>query len=74
MVYGLFGYVFIKSRLDPGDGFYMDPINVYLLFGFFVACWLGFFGNIANMAHTAGLVVGLAWGYGSALRWNRGKK
>lgn len=74
VVYGLFGYVFIKSRLDPGDGFYMDPINVYLLFGFFVACWLGFFGNIANVAHTAGLVVGLAWGYGSALRWNRGKK
>jgi GlpG protein len=74
VVYGLFGYVFIKSKLDPGDGFGIDQANEFIMFGFFVACWLGLLGNIANAAHTGGLIVGLAWGWCSALRWNRGKR
>lgn len=74
VVYGLFGYVFIKSKLDPGDGFGIDQVNEFIMFGFFVACWLGWLGNIANAAHTGGLIVGLAWGWCSALRWNRGKR
>lgn len=74
VVYGLFGYVLIKSRLDPGDGFDIDQANAYIMLGFFVACWLGWIENIANWAHTGGLVVGLAWGWCSALRWNRGKR
>ncbi|MEK9632525.1 MAG: rhomboid family intramembrane serine protease [Opitutae bacterium] len=74
VVYGLFGYVFIKSKLDPGDGFGIDQTNEIIMFGFFVACWLGWLGNIANWAHTGGLVVGLLWGWCSALRWNRGRR
>jgi GlpG protein len=74
VVYGLFGYVFIKSKLDPGDGFGIDQANELIMLGFFVVCWLGWLGNIANWAHTGGLIVGLAWGWCSALRWNRGKR
>ena len=74
VVYGLFGYVFIKSKLDPGDGFGIDQVNEIIMFGFFAACWLGWLGNIANWAHTGGLVVGLLWGWCSALRWNRGRR
>ncbi len=74
VVYGLFGYVFIKSKLDPGDGFGIDQVNEIIMFGFFVACWLGWLGNIANWAHSGGLVVGLLWGWCSALRWNRGRR
>ena len=82
VVYGLFGYVWIKSRLDPGDGFYVEQGNAIIMFGFFVLCCMGWMDQkqadgstigIANWAHAGGLVVGLAWGYGSALRWNRGK-
>ena len=73
VVYGLFGYVWIKSRLDPGDGFQIDPTIAMIMFGFFAICFTGIFGGIANWAHAGGLIVGLGWGYGSAYRWNRGK-
>lgn len=75
--YGLFGYVWIKDRYDPGDGFRMDSTLALWLFGWlalgFVGELTGIFGSIANWAHAGGLVLGLAWGYGSAYRWNRGK-
>jgi GlpG protein len=73
VVYGLFGYVWIKSKLDPGDGFQIDPTIAMIMFGFFVICFTGIFGGVANWAHAGGLIVGLGWGYGSAYRWNRGK-
>ena len=74
VVYGLFGYVFIKCKFDPGDGFYIDSFTANIMFGWFALCFLGVFPSIANWAHAGGLLVGLAWGYGSALRWNRGKR
>lgn len=73
VVYGLFGYAWIKSRFDPGDGFQIDPTVAMIMFGFLILCFTGIFGGVANWAHAGGLVVGLLWGYGSAYRWNRGK-
>ena len=35
VVYGLFGYVWVKTRLDPGDGFRLDPTVAMIMFGFF---------------------------------------
>ena len=74
VVYGLFGYVWIKTRLDPADGFQLDPTIAIIMFGFFLICFTGVMGGIANWAHAGGLVVGLAWGYGSAYRWNQGRR
>ena len=74
VVYGLFGYVWIKSRLDPGDGFYIDPVVAMIMLGFFLVCFTGAFGSVANWAHAGGLIVGLGWGYGSAFKWNLGGK
>ncbi|MDA7822028.1 rhomboid family intramembrane serine protease [Opitutales bacterium] len=74
VVYGLFGYVWVKTRLDPADGFRLDPMVAMIMFGFFLICFTGIFGGIANWAHAGGLAVGLAWGYGSAYRWNHGRK
>ena len=73
VVYGLFGYVWIKTKLDPADGFRLDPTVAMIMFGFFIICFTGVFGGIANWAHAGGLVVGIAWGYASAYRWNQGK-
>jgi GlpG protein len=72
VVYGLFGYVWIKCKLDPADGFQLDSTIAIIMFGFFFLCFFGIFGNIANLAHAGGLIVGLAWGYASAFKWNRG--
>ena len=79
VVYGLFGYIWIKSKLDPAENFHLDDSAIIMLFGCLILGYTGFFEKffairIANTVHAAGLVLGLAWGYGSALRWNRGKK
>ena len=39
---------------------------------FFLLCFTGVFGNIANLAHAGGLLVGIGWGFASAYKWNRG--
>lgn len=66
VVFGLFGYVWMKSRYEPGSGFYLDPTTVFLMIAFLVACYTGYIGRIANTAHTVGLIVGMlvgAWRY-----------
>jgi GlpG protein len=74
VVYGLFGYVWIKCKYDPGDGFHIDAFIANIMFGWFILCFAGVVDHVANWAHAGGLIIGLAWGYGSALRWNRGKR
>jgi GlpG protein len=61
VVYGLFGYIWMKSQFDPRSGFLLHPTNVaimliWLLFGFTKIL------PIANGAHAAGLLTGMAWG------------
>ena len=73
VIYGLFGYVWVKTRLDPADGFRLDPTVAIIMFGLFLLCFTGIFGGIANWAHAGGLAVGIVWGYASAYRWNQGR-
>lgn len=62
VVYGLFGFVWVRGRIDPRAGFYISRFNVILMLIWFVICWSGSVGPIANAAHGAGLVLGAAWG------------
>jgi membrane associated rhomboid family serine protease len=66
VVYGLLGYVWIRSRMDPGSGLWMDRGTVIWMIAWFGLCLTGLVGNVANVAHGAGLVLGMAWGAGSA--------
>ena len=73
VVYALFGYTWMRSRLEPGSKFFIDPSNAMILMVWFVLCFLGFFGgNIANFAHAGGLASGAAWGWLAARRAMRG--
>lgn len=69
VVYGLFGYVWIRGKLDPGSGLVMDRRNASMMIIWFVLCFTGWVGPIANAAHGAGLLLGMTWGWLSSLKY-----
>ena len=70
VVYGLFGYAWIRGRLDPTSGLYLRPDIVYWMVGFFVLCFTPLISGVANWAHGGGLATGAALGY-LAYSWGR---
>lgn len=68
VVYGLFGYIWIRARRDPLSRYFMDDQTVLLMLVWFFVCLMGLVGPIANTAHGVGLVVGMAIGYAVA-KW-----
>jgi GlpG protein len=71
VVYALLGYVWMRGKYDPASGLFVPPPTVTMMLIWFVAGWTGILGPIANMAHGAGLVLGMAWGYFSSWRYRR---
>lgn len=76
VVYGLFGYAWIRSSLDQSSGFMIPQSTVVIMIGWmllgftdFDQQWLGF--SMANWGHGGGLVVGMAMAYYSVLKLNR---
>ena len=63
VVYGLFGFVWMQGRYNPHFGYELTKPTVVMMMAWFVLCWLGVLGPIANWAHAAGLFVGAAWGF-----------
>lgn len=64
VLYGLFGFAWVQGRLNPvGLGFVLTQQTVLILMGWFVLCFTGFLGPIANGAHAGGLVAGAAISY-----------
>ena len=66
VVYGLLGYFWIQGKFNPRFGMRLHKAIVVMMLIWFVVCWLGWVGNIANMAHTIGLGLGMTWGFVSA--------
>ena len=67
VVYGLLGYLWIKSRLDPSSRYVVPRQVVIWMLGWLVLCMTGWIGHVANFAHSVGLGVGAMWGCVSAL-------
>ena len=63
VVFGLFGYLWIKSRYQPESGFYMPPRIAFLMVAWFVICFTGAIGHIGNTAHGVGMMVGMVIAY-----------
>ena len=66
--YALFGYIWIRGGRDPSFGIQLDQSTITILLIWFAICFTGLVGNIANTAHTMGLVIGAAWGWLAARR------
>lgn len=73
VVYGLFGFAWIRTRLDPGCGIQMRPDTVLLMVAWLFICVLltdrGTF-NIANVAHVIGLLAGMLISWATLPRAN----
>jgi len=68
VVFGLFGYAWVRGRLDPTSGLYLRPDVVFWMMAWFFLCLAGAVAHVANTAHGVGLVVGAALGYLPQLR------
>jgi GlpG protein len=67
VLYGLFGYVWVKTRTEPELGFELSPGTVSLMVSWLFLCLFlaDLIGPVANVTHGVGLLVGLVAGYGS---------
>ena len=63
VVYGLLGFVWMQGHYNPRFGYKLNQPTVVMMLVWFVLCWAGVLGPIANWAHTAGLLIGTAWGF-----------
>ena len=69
VVYGLLGYIWMQGKYNPRFGYALHLHIVAMMLIWYVLCWTGLLGPIANWAHTGGLVIGVAWGF-----FDRGKR
>src|SRR5215472_9739887 len=69
VVYGLLGYIWIRGKFDPASGLFLHQTTVVMMLVWFFLCLVGVIPNVANTVHAAGLVVGMAWGYLSSLKY-----
>ena len=63
VVYGLLGYIWMQGKYNPRFGYALHQPVVTMMLIWYVLCWTGLLGPIANWAHTAGLAIGVAWGF-----------
>src|SRR5581483_657033 len=62
VVYGLIGYVWMKGRYEPHLGLILHPQALTWAIVWFFLCMTGMVGDIANVAHAAGLLAGIVVG------------
>ena len=67
VVFGLLGYVWMKSKFDPGSGLFLHPHTVAMMLIWFFICMTPLVPNIANGAHAVGLALGVLWGFLASL-------
>jgi GlpG protein len=62
VIYALFGYVWMRGRLDPNIGFFVSTSAAVILLAWLAFGFTGQLGPVANVAHLSGLVSGVLLG------------
>ncbi|GIW91388.1 MAG: rhomboid family intramembrane serine protease [Pirellulaceae bacterium] len=62
VVYGLLGYIWIKSLIDPESGYQLEQFTWLVAVIWFFLCAFDIIPNVANHAHAGGLVMGILAG------------
>ena len=62
VVYGIFGYIWLRGRSDPTFGLAIPSQFVVLALGWLVLCFTPVIPHVANAAHAVGLGLGALWG------------
>jgi GlpG protein len=63
VVYGVFGYLWIRGKRDFGFGVFISPMTSGLLLVFLALGVFGLLGPTANAAHFSGLLAGMLLGW-----------
>jgi len=63
VVYALLGYIWVRSKFDLTSGYFLHPTTMTIMMIWLVLCFTGWVGNVANAAHTVGLICGALWGF-----------
>lgn len=58
-VFGVFGFVWIRPKVQPDYPVEIPSFNVKFMLGFLFLCMTGLLGGIANGAHVGGLLAGM---------------
>lgn len=69
VVFGLVGYIWMRGRFDPGSGLLLHPWTIGMVLIWGALCLVGVIPHVANTVHVTGLLVGMAWGYLTSLRY-----
>jgi GlpG protein len=73
VVYGLFGYVWVRGKLDPFSDLRIGNQSAIIMMVWLFVCYTGRVGQVANTAHTTGLLAGAVWGF-IAAKWRKKRK
>ena len=68
-VYGLFGFLWIRPKVDPGYPIHLVQTNVILMLGWLIICITPLIGDVANGAHIGGLLAGVGFGFAGKLKF-----
>ncbi|WP_254510932.1 rhomboid family intramembrane serine protease [Anatilimnocola floriformis] len=68
--YGLFGFIFVRSYVLQDRSYFLHSTTSLLMFGWLLVCFASNYGvinlglgSVANTAHVAGMLAGMALGY-----------
>lgn len=74
VVYGLLGYLWMAKTFKKEDILTLPKRDNYMMIGWFFLCFTGIFGPIANLAHGAGLTIGMIAGINPFYNSKKGLK